>query len=55
MSKKLEIKIKAEDKSLTNTFGKFIVEPLERGYGMNDVYVENPYKSSNSIIYENTV
>ena len=34
MSKKLEIKIKAEDKSLTNTFGKFIVEPLERGYGV---------------------
>ena len=34
MSKKLEIKIKAEDKSLTNTFGKFIVEPLERGYGI---------------------
>ena len=34
MSKKLEIKIKAEDKSLTNTFGKFIVQPLERGYGI---------------------
>ena len=34
MSKKLEIKIKADDKSLTNTFGKFIVKPLERGYGI---------------------
>ena len=34
MSKKLEIKIKAEEKSLNDTFGKFIVKPLERGYGI---------------------
>ena len=32
MSKKLEIKIKAEEKSLSKTYGKFVVKPLERGY-----------------------
>ncbi len=34
MSKKLEIKIKAEEKSLSKTYGKFVVKPLERGYGI---------------------
>ena len=34
MSKKLEIKIKAVENSLSDTFGKFIVKPLERGYGV---------------------
>ena len=44
MSKKLEIKIKAVENSLSDTFGKFIVKPLERGYGVtigNDLTVTN--------------
>ena len=32
--KQYDIKIKTENKSLTNTYGKFIVQPLERGYGV---------------------
>jgi len=32
--KEYDLKIKTDDKSLTNTYGKFIVQPLERGYGV---------------------
>jgi len=32
--KEYDLKIKTEDKSLTDTYGKFIVQPLERGYGV---------------------
>jgi len=32
--KQHDLKIKTENKSLTNTYGKFIVQPLERGYGV---------------------
>ena len=32
--KKYDLKIKTDNKSLTNTYGKFIVQPLERGYGV---------------------
>ena len=32
--KQYDLKIKTENKSLTNTYGKFIVQPLERGYGV---------------------
>ena len=32
--KEYDLKIKTEKKSLTNTYGKFIVQPLERGYGV---------------------
>jgi len=35
MGKKIyDLKIKTDNKSLTNTYGKFIVQPLERGYGV---------------------
>jgi len=35
MGKKIyDLKIKTDKKSLTNTYGKFIVQPLERGYGV---------------------
>ena len=35
MSKKeYKLKIKTEKKSLTNTYGKFVIQPLERGYGI---------------------
>ena len=33
-NKQYDLKIKTENKSLTNTYGKFIVQPLERGYGV---------------------
>ena len=32
--KQYDLKIKTENKSLTNTYGKFVVQPLERGYGV---------------------
>ena len=32
--KEYNLKIKTDNKSLTNTYGKFIVQPLERGYGV---------------------
>ena len=32
--KEYDLKIKTDNKSLTNTYGKFIVQPLERGYGV---------------------
>ena len=32
--KEYDLKIKTDKKSLTNTYGKFIVQPLERGYGV---------------------
>tara|TARA_Y100001958_G_scaffold159897_1_gene164100 strand:+ start:26647 stop:27621 length:975 start_codon:yes stop_codon:yes gene_type:complete len=32
--KEYEIKVKTDDKSLTDTYGKFIIQPLERGYGV---------------------
>jgi len=32
--KKYDLKIKTDKKSLTKTYGKFIVQPLERGYGV---------------------
>jgi len=32
--KQYDLKIKTDNKSLTNTYGKFIVQPLERGYGV---------------------
>ena len=35
MSKKeYKLKIKTEKNTLTNTYGKFILQPLERGYGV---------------------
>jgi DNA-directed RNA polymerase subunit alpha len=35
MGKKIyDLKIKTDNKSLTKTYGKFIVQPLERGYGV---------------------
>ena len=34
MAKKLDLKIKVDEKNLTGTFGKFAVQPLERGYGI---------------------
>ena len=34
MAKENDIKIKTEDKSLTDTYGKFSIQPLERGYGV---------------------
>ena len=35
MSKKeYKLKIKTEKKSLTKTYGKFVIQPLERGYGI---------------------
>jgi len=32
--KEYDLKIKTDNKSLTKTYGKFIVQPLERGYGV---------------------
>ncbi|MDP6338889.1 MAG: DNA-directed RNA polymerase subunit alpha [Candidatus Marinimicrobia bacterium] len=32
--KEYNLKIKTDDKSLTDTYGKFIIQPLERGYGV---------------------
>ncbi|MEC7821240.1 MAG: DNA-directed RNA polymerase subunit alpha, partial [Candidatus Neomarinimicrobiota bacterium] len=35
MSKKdYKLKVKTEKKSLTKTYGKFVIQPLERGYGV---------------------
>ena len=35
MSKKdYKLKVKTDKKSLTKTYGKFIIQPLERGYGV---------------------
>ena len=32
--KEYKIKVKTEEKSLTDTYGKFVIQPLERGYGV---------------------
>ena len=34
MVKKLDLKIKVDEKNLTNTFGKFVIQPMDRGYGI---------------------
>jgi DNA-directed RNA polymerase subunit alpha len=34
MAKKLDLKIKVDEKNLTNTFGKFVIQPMDRGYGI---------------------
>jgi DNA-directed RNA polymerase subunit alpha len=34
MAKKYDLKIKTDNNSLTDTYGKFIIQPLERGYGV---------------------
>ena len=34
MNKKLDLKIKVDEKNLTNKFGKFIIKPMDRGYGI---------------------
>ena len=34
MAKKYDLKIKTDNNSLTETYGKFIIQPLERGYGV---------------------
>ena len=34
MANEIDLKIKTEDKSLTDTYGKFSIQPLERGYGV---------------------
>ena len=34
MTKKLDLKIKVDEKNLTNTFGKFVIQPMDRGYGI---------------------
>jgi len=34
MAKEYDLKVKTDDKSLTETYGKFIIQPLERGYGV---------------------
>ena len=34
MAKEYDLKIKTENNSLTDTYGKFSVQPLERGYGV---------------------
>ncbi len=34
MTKKYDLKIKTDNNSLTDTYGKFIIQPLERGYGV---------------------
>ncbi|SVA36634.1 uncharacterized protein METZ01_LOCUS89488, partial [marine metagenome] len=35
MSKKdYKLKVKTDKKSLTKTYGKFVIQPLERGYGV---------------------
>ncbi len=34
MAKKLDLKIKVDEKNLTNTFGKFVIQPMDRGYSI---------------------
>jgi len=34
MAKKLDLKIKVEEKNLTKTFGKLVIQPMDRGYGI---------------------
>jgi len=34
MAKKYDLKIKTDNNSLSDTYGKFIIQPLERGYGV---------------------
>ena len=34
MTKKLDLKIKVDEKNLTNTFGKFVIQPMDRGYSI---------------------
>ena len=34
MAKEYDLKIKTDNNSLTETYGKFIIQPLERGYGV---------------------
>jgi len=34
MAKKLDLKIKVDEKNLTNTFGKFVIQPMDRGYAI---------------------
>ncbi len=34
MAKEYKLKIKTDNNSLTETYGKFIIQPLERGYGV---------------------
>ena len=34
MTKKLDLNIKVDEKNLTNTFGKFVIQPMDRGYGI---------------------
>ena len=34
MAKEYDLKIKTDNNSLTDTYGKFIIQPLERGYGV---------------------
>ena len=33
MAKKLDLKIKVDENNLTKTFGKFVIQPMDRGYG----------------------
>ena len=34
MAKKLDLKIKVDENNLTKTFGKFLIQPMDRGYGI---------------------
>jgi len=34
MTKKFDLNIKVDEKNLTNTFGKFVIQPMDRGYGI---------------------
>ena len=34
MTKKIDLNIKVDEKNLTNTFGKFVIQPMDRGYGI---------------------
>jgi len=34
MAKKLDLKIKVDENNLTKTFGKFVIQPMDRGYGI---------------------
>ena len=34
MTKKLDLNIKVDEKNLTNTFGKFVIQPMDRGYSI---------------------
>ena len=34
MAKKLDLKIKVVENNLTKTFGKFVIQPMDRGYGI---------------------